>query len=128
MSTKCLSHKYMEILRVQPSFKVRELRTLIEKKYNYKATMSKCFRVRAKALTLILGDYKGQFGMIKAYANELLSKNKDSTVKIVVENNGYDNCVFKSLYLCLGSLKRGFLEGCRRVLSIDECLLKGPWN
>ena len=60
---------------------------MVEKKHNYKATMSKCFKVRAKALALIVRDYKGQFGMIRAYANELLSKNKDSTVKIAVENN-----------------------------------------
>ncbi|KAJ8436505.1 hypothetical protein Cgig2_003203 [Carnegiea gigantea] len=74
------------------------------------------------------GDYKGQFDMIRAYANELLSKNEDSMIKIAVENNGDGNCVFKSLYICLGPLKRGFLEGCRKVLSIDGCFLKGPWN
>ena len=56
----------MKTLRLQPSLKVRELKNLIEKKHNYKATMSKCFRVRAKALALIVGDYKGQFGMIRA--------------------------------------------------------------
>ena len=66
--------------------------------------------------------------MIRAYANELLSKNKDSIVKITVENNGHDNCVLKSLYICLGPLKKGFLEWCRRVLTTDGCFLKGSWN
>jgi len=65
--------------------------------------------------------------MIGAYANELLSKNKDM-IKIEVEDNGDGNCVFKSLYICLGPLKRGFIEGCRKVLSIDGCLLKRSWN
>ena len=128
ISTRWLSHKYTKTLRLQPSLRVRELRNLIEEKHNYKATISKCFRVRAKALALIIGDYKGQFGMIRTYANELLSKNRNSTVKIAVENNGDGKSVFKRLYICLGALKRGFLEGCRRVLSIDGCFLKGPWN
>jgi len=106
ISTRWLSHKYMKTLRLQPSLKVRELKNLIEKKHNYKATMSKCFKVRAKALALIVGDYKGQFGMIRAYANELLHKNKDSTIRITVKNNGDGNCVFKSLYICLVQMSK----------------------
>ena len=66
--------------------------------------------------------------MIGAYANELLSKNKDFTIKIAVENKCNGNCLFKSLYICVGPLKRGFLERCRKVLNIDRCFLKGPWN
>lgn len=30
--------------------------------------------------------------------------------------------------MCIGSLKRGFTEGCRKVISIDACFIKGPWN
>jgi len=26
------------------------------------------------------------------------------------------------------ALKSGFLDGCRRVISLDACFLKGPWN
>ena len=36
--------------------------------------------------------------------------------------------MFKGLYICLGSLTRGFLDGCRRLLSIDGCFLKGQWD
>ena len=76
MSTKWLSYKYIGTLRVQPSLKVRRLRNLMEKKYNYKGTMSRGFKVRAKTLALIVGDYEGQLDMIRAYTNELLSKNR----------------------------------------------------
>jgi len=30
------------------------------------------------------------------------------------------------VYICLGQLKRGCLEGCRPVLSLDGCFIKGP--
>ena len=39
-----------------------------------------------------------------------------------------DNHVFKFLYICPVAYKRGFLNGCRRVISLDGCFLKGPWN
>ena len=128
MSTKWLSHKYMKTLMLQPSLRLREHINLIETDHNFKPTVSMCFRVRAKALTLTLRDYKAQFRMVRAYAKELIRKNRDSTVKIEVGRNGDGKCVFKNLYICLGHLKRGFLEGCRRILSIDGCFLKGPWN
>ena len=77
----------MKTLRLQLSLKVREPRNLTEKEDNYKATLSNCFGVHAKAFALIVGDYKGQFGRTKVYANELISKKRDSMAKIVVENN-----------------------------------------
>jgi len=39
-----------------------------------------------------------------------------------------DEHVFRFLYICPGPLKKGFLDGCRRVISLDVCFLKGPWN
>jgi len=61
--------------------------------------------------------------LIRAYVNELLKKNIGSTIKIEVQIEKY---IFKSIYICLGALKREFLDGCRRVLSLDGCFLKGP--
>jgi len=128
MCSDWLAHKYVETFRIQPSLGLRELRNLIERGHNYKPTLSMCGRTRAKSLSLILGNYKTQFGMIRAYANELLTKNKGSTVKIDVDRHPNGQCVFNSLYICLNSFKRGFLEGYRRVLSVDACFLKGLWN
>jgi len=127
-SSKWLALDYMDTFRLQPNLRLRELRGLIEKDRLYKPSMSMCGRTWKKALSLLLGDYKAQFSMIRDYANELLSNNPNSTVKIDVDANGNGESIFKSLYICIGSLKRGFLYGCRRVLCLDACFLKGPWN
>jgi len=118
----------MDTFRLQPNLRLRELRGLIEKDHSYKPSMSMCGRTREKDLSLLLGDYKAQFGMIRDYANELLNKNPNSTVKIDVDTNANGESIFKSIYICIGSLKRGFLYGCRRVLCLDACFLKGPSN
>jgi len=118
----------MDTFRLQPNLRLRELRGLIKKDHLYKPSMSMCGRTREKALSLLLGDYKAQFGMITDYVNELLNKNPNSTVKIDVDTNASGESIFKSLYICIGSLKRGFLYTCRRMLCLDACFLKGPWN
>ena len=49
--------------------------------------------------------------------------NPNSTVKIST-----DEGTFFGIYVCLGALKRGFLEGCRRVVCLDAFFMKGPWK
>ena len=36
-----------------------------------------------------------------------------------------DKPVFERIYVCLEGYKRGFLAGCRRVVGLDGCFLKG---
>ena len=43
-----------------------------------------------------------------------------STVKIQTAND-----VFERMYVCLDACKRGFLAGCRPLIGIDGCHLKG---
>ena len=111
---------------MQPNLRLRELRGLIEKDHLYKHSMSMRGRTRAKSLSSLLGDYMTQFGMIRDYANELLTKNSNSTMKIDVDINANGELIFNSLYICVDSLKRAFLSGCRRVLCLDACFLKDP--
>ena len=57
----------------------------------------------------------------------MYKKNPGTSIKLKTFKDGDDH-VFKFLYICPGALKRGFLDGCRRVISLDACFLKGPWN
>ena len=34
--------------------------------------------------------------------------------------------VFHRMYICLDACRRGFLDGCKRVIGLDGCFLKGP--
>jgi hypothetical protein len=35
---------------------------------------------------------------------------------------------FGRLYVSLAAMKRGFLEGCRPIIGVDGCFLKGPFK
>jgi len=105
--------------------RVRELKGLIDKDHNYKAILSMCSNIRAKALHAIIGDYKGQFGQMRDYWYEIYRKNPGTTIKVKTFKDGDDH-VFKFLYICPGALEIGFSDGYRRVISLDVCFLKGP--
>ncbi|CAH9121379.1 unnamed protein product, partial [Cuscuta epithymum] len=71
-------------------------------------------------------DFKDQFKKVRNYAEECLRSIPDSTVvihttRVVPEAPS----VFQRIYMCLGPVKRGFLQGCRKVIGLDGCFLKG---
>ncbi|MBA0776120.1 hypothetical protein Gotri_011169, partial [Gossypium trilobum] len=35
---------------------------------------------------------------------------------------------FKRFYVCFEALKKGWKEGCRPILGLDGCFLKGPFK
>jgi len=75
---------------LQPSLRYRELKGLIEKDHNCKATLYMCTRVRVGPLTTIIGDYKDHFGQIKDYLYEVYKQNLRTTVKVKTANDTDD--------------------------------------
>ncbi|XVF74327.1 hypothetical protein PTKIN_Ptkin13bG0101500 [Pterospermum kingtungense] len=65
--------------------------------------------------------YKEEFQNLNNYAEELKATNYESTVIVKSDSNA----VFDRMYICFGALKRGFLEGCRPIIGLDVCFLKG---
>nr|KAJ0206283.1 hypothetical protein LSAT_V11C500291090 [Lactuca sativa] len=51
--------------------------------------------------------------------------NPGSTVKIDVDVMPHGTTYFSKFYVCFKGLKDGWIEGCRRVIGLDGCFLKG---
>lgn len=54
-----------------------------------------------------------------------------STIKVmteIAEVQGVATQRFKRFYVCLGPLKEGFIDGCRPIIGLDWCHLKGPFG
>ncbi|CAN1142449.1 hypothetical protein LINPERHAP2_LOCUS13091 [Linum perenne] len=71
-------------------------------------------------MQLIHGDDEKQFAQLYNYKLELEATNPGSTIVIV-----HQGLVFERIYICLDALKRGFKAGCRQVVCIDGCFLRG---
>ncbi|KAK3034042.1 hypothetical protein RJ639_032964 [Escallonia herrerae] len=55
---------------------------------------------------------------------KLRRSNPNTIVEIQVDNNG-EQPVFERISICLGGLKKAFLEQCRLVIGLDECFFEG---
>ncbi|XP_022870363.1 uncharacterized protein LOC111389653 [Olea europaea var. sylvestris] len=77
-------------------------------------------KMRHYAKELLFGTLEEQFGLLRRYAVEILRTNPGSTVMIAL----YEQ-VFKGIYICFNACKAGFRIGCRKVIGVDGCHLRG---
>ncbi|CAI9293426.1 unnamed protein product [Lactuca saligna] len=90
----------------------------------------KVFRAKTKANIHVRGAYAGKYSIQRDYILELQTRNPYTTVKIKVETEPNPHCesrIFKRIYICLGSLKKGFAAGKRDYVDLDGSFLKGPY-
>ena len=57
------------------------------------------------------------------YRLELIRTHPGSTIVFKC-----DQGIFQCMYVCLAPLREGFLAGCRQILSVDGCFLKGLYR
>lgn len=128
VSSKWICNKYLDRIRNNPTWPVKSLALTIEKEWTCKVSWTRVYRGKKKAMEVILGTATEQFKLLYAYAEEIMNCNPGTRViikaKPVVGNPNQNK--FKRLYICWGALKDGLLEGCRPVIGLDGCHLKGP--
>lgn len=91
------------------------------------ASVPKLKRAKAMVMKKAMDATKGQYQKLYNYQLELLRSNPGSTV-VVNREIGTDPPVFKRIYICLDACKRGFVDGCRKVVGLDGCFFKGATN
>ncbi|MBA0816210.1 hypothetical protein Gohar_000899 [Gossypium harknessii] len=74
----------------------------------------------------LAGNFVQEFAMLWDYADELKLKNPESIIKMTVNIATLESPThFKRFYVCFEALTRGWKEGCRPILGLDGCFLKG---
>ncbi|KAM5578592.1 hypothetical protein ABKV19_008749 [Rosa sericea] len=70
------------------------------------------------------GYYVEQYNKLASYKKELLRSNPGSTVEIKTEMVG-EVRRFHRMYVCFAACKKGWIEGCRPLIGLDGCHIKG---
>ncbi|KAJ9565013.1 hypothetical protein OSB04_000979 [Centaurea solstitialis] len=122
---KWIGSKFGHRIRCNPDIKLVEIAELVLKKYKCQVTPSICSRARSWAINEYEKLLEEHYGMLRAYGDELLRSNPGSTVKLDVTVNPDEKTYFDRIYVCLHGLKEGWKRGCRRVIALDGCFLKG---
>ena len=119
-----IAKQFMKHLCARPKMKAREMREEVKKKFYCLVSRGQCYRAKKKALELINGKLTEHYARIWDYGGEILRSNPGSTCKVCVdEKNG--KTYFESFYVCFKAIKDGWARGCRRVIGLDGCFLKG---
>ncbi|KAK8669647.1 hypothetical protein V6N13_107072 [Hibiscus sabdariffa] len=64
-----------------------------------------------------------QYTKLYDYLGELMSSNPETTTILQ-----WDEGVFKRLYICMQAMKDDFKVGCRSIICLDGCHLKGHYG
>ncbi|XP_019153866.1 PREDICTED: uncharacterized protein LOC109150412 [Ipomoea nil] len=99
----------------------------VKAKFNCQLTRNQAYLAKKKAMKQIDGQDLEQFNLLNDYCEELRRSNPGSTVKMKLDTefsvNGRPR--FVRLYICFAACKEGFVRGCRPIIGVDGCHLKG---
>ena len=90
---------------------------------------SQIYRTKRKALEMIQGNHKEQYNMLWDYCEMVRRSNPNSVLLLKVERPSLEILpVFQRLFVCLSAIRDGFVAGCRPMIGLDGCHLKGPYG
>ena len=124
-----ISNKLIEKFRIQPKMPLDFIQHEVKEKWKVDVNPSCMYKVRAKACQKTYEKHEDQYGHLWDYCEILRRTNKGSCVMIKVDKpNPYVLPKFGRLYVSLAAMKKRFLDGCRPIIGVDGCFLKGPFK
>ncbi|KAH9622115.1 hypothetical protein KSS87_021471 [Heliosperma pusillum] len=130
-NSKCtslyLAERYLDYWRLESETKVDTFQKKLLKELGIEVGYYKAYYAKEKALKMIYGEADEQYKRVWDYAETVKKHNEGSSVFVQLGNVEKPPPVFKRMYMCLDACKKGFLAGCRPIIGVDGCHLKGPY-
>ncbi|XP_023761650.2 uncharacterized protein LOC111910090 [Lactuca sativa] len=104
---------------------VKKLRTVVSQKFGIHVSVGQCRRAKKYAPQLIDGTQVEHYAKLWSYAEEIRISNLGSTVKIDVNRMPDGKKYFSKFYVCFDTPKKEWKEGCKKIIGLDGCFLKG---
>ncbi|XP_074378346.1 uncharacterized protein LOC141719881 [Apium graveolens] len=130
LNSTWIAKAYEDKIHINPTWPVDAFHSKVINDLKCHVSHSMIYRAMRKAKENIKGKHEEEFGKLYNYGNELKKAMPTSTIKLMTEpaEFGVEGRRFKRFYVCLGPLKAGFMDGCRRLLGLNGCHLKGPFG
>ncbi|XP_027102686.2 uncharacterized protein [Coffea arabica] len=120
----------MERIRSNTRMPTREIRQTVHEEYQTQISKWVVSNARKLALKQIQGSAEAQYKKLWEYCAEIKKTHEGSTMEIMFTpfRGSGGNPIFMRLYCCLDPLKKGFKNGCRPIIGLDGCHLKGVYR
>ncbi|XP_057723545.1 uncharacterized protein LOC130939459 [Arachis stenosperma] len=123
-----VTDKLVKKLFTEPDLKLGAARDHIIDEYNVKVNLRMVARALKVAREVVIGSEKAQYRKTRDYLMELHRSNPGSTALMEVIPQPEFLPLFDRLYISLDVCKKGFKEGCRPLIGLDGCFLKGHYG
>ncbi|GJX01946.1 60S ribosomal protein L34 [Tanacetum coccineum] len=108
-----------------PTITYRSIQEQIKKKYLINVSVGQCKRAKQRALFDHEGGLIEHYSRLWDYRKQLLDTNPGSSVHLHVDELDNGKIHFKRIYVCFKAMIEGWSAGCRKVIGLDGCFLKG---
>ncbi|XP_058218412.1 uncharacterized protein LOC131329341 [Rhododendron vialii] len=128
LNSSWLANTYFKEFKIKPSWPLTEIVEQVMGDFNVKISSGMAFNARRKATKKMEGSYVEQYGKLWDYCGEMVRTNPGTSVYLHFKKDmdGITTDKFERMYICWAALKKGFIEGCRPIIGVDGCHLKGP--
>lgn len=120
LTSTWIARQYLNVFRYRPEITFKELAADIMLRYNCHVTRWKLYNARDKAIHMLRGTVAEHYAKLRSYMLELMRMDKEGRFELNLDVGA----VFKGVYIGFSSLRKGFKEGCRRVIGLDGAFLK----
>ncbi|XP_021839581.2 uncharacterized protein [Spinacia oleracea] len=125
VTSQYLAERYLEDWREDPKKDILSFMLRVRREVKAEVGYYKCYYSRQIAMRMIFGDAASEYKRVWDYAEAIRHYNPGSTAIVKVEGIETSLVVFQRIYICLQPCKEGFMAGCRPILGVDGCHLRG---
>lgn len=126
VNARFLAKHYFDKIKACPFWKLSEFQWDVKKVFKVKVSLSQCYRAKEIALKHAYASIDEIYGQLWDYVKELKRTNRGSTFEIKVKRDRPEvKGRFQRFYIGFDALKKGWLAGCRKIIGLDGCFLKG---
>ncbi|KAL2906380.1 Dystrophin-related protein 2 [Bienertia sinuspersici] len=119
----------MEDIRANFEIPVKTLQELCLERYGVTVQLSTMYKVKAEAVKQILGSHDGNYSKLPQYISQIMTTDPNAYAYLSWLNYGPESpLVFKRMFISFEAQYEGFIKGCRPLIGIDGCHLKGNYN
>nr|XP_029144759.1 uncharacterized protein LOC112710546 [Arachis hypogaea] len=120
-----VTSKLVKRLVTQPLMTPKEALEHMKQDYNVHINYRMIYRALKAAREQVIGKEREQYGKLHDYLNEIHKSNPGSTGMVDVIPQPEGRPLFNRLYISLDACKKDFKAGCRPLIGLDGCFLKG---
>ncbi|XP_074290274.1 uncharacterized protein LOC141617004 [Silene latifolia] len=120
-----VAKQFLEVFKARPHWPAKDIIETVRRAYKVLIKKNFAYKVKYHAHKMLHGSMKEHYSKLGSYLQALSEGNPESVFKLETNPNVTSSIpVFQRLFICFDALKKGWLEGCRKILCIDACFLK----